>query len=272
MRFAVTLFAALTLPVACLAAPFTPPSAPATDFRVEAKTTIPGAVLAPGQYTINVIEHLNNRVILQVSDKKGKVRSTFLGLENESLPEPAEGPVFWGGKLLALRGFAFPGALPVEFVYPKAEAVAIAQGNTDKVLAIDPASDNLSFIHDRLSTQDMQIVTLWTLKSTRVGPGSQPAIEASRYQAPVAPAASAASPAQVASASPTLGRPSSPRHDALSEPVDSASAQEQAVLRKPRIAALPHTASYFPLLLLCSILCLLGAAILGTLRRYADAG
>ena len=221
MRYAVILLAATMLPPVYSAAAATPSASMmdvslATNFTVDAKTTIPGAVLPPGLYTISVIEHLTDRVILQVSDKNGKIQSTFLGLTNSSLTSAGQGPVPWGGKLTALRGFTFPGASPVEFVYPKAQAVAIAKGNSDKVLAIDPASDNLSITHDKLSTQDMQIVTLWTLKSTRVGPDSEPAIEAARYQVPPAPTPATAAPPLVASLAPTPGRPAAMRREVSS--------------------------------------------------------
>ena len=275
MRYAVILFAATMLPPALLAAAASSPAAAmdlslATNFTVDAKTTIPGAVLLPGQYTISVIEHLTDRVILQVSDKNGKVQSTFLGLTNSSLTSAGQGPVIWAGKLAALRGFTFPGASPVEFVYPKTQAVAIAKGNLDKVLAIDPASDNLSITHDKLSTQDMQIVTLWTLKSTRVGPDSEPAIEATRYQVPSLPAPATAAPSLVANAAPAPVRPASTRQEISAKSGDPSSPQAPLVSRKHVIAVLPHTASNFPLLLLCSVLSLFGAATFRTRRLYSD--
>ena len=70
----------------------------------------------------------------------------------------------------------------VEFVYPKADAVAIAKSNQSKVPAIDPASEG-KVADKNLSQDDMEVVTLWLLSSTTVGPNdSAPAIKAEKYQ------------------------------------------------------------------------------------------
>ena len=273
MRYAAFLLAVTLMPTALFAAravPITDPGVDvplATNFSVDAKTTIPGATIAPGQYTISVVEHLTDRVILRVADKDGKVKSMFLGLTTTALPSNGgSGPILWTGKgEEALRGFTFPGAPPVEFVYPKAQAVTIAKDNSDKVLAIDPASDNLSVTHDNLSKQDMQIVTLWTLRSTRVGPDAQPAIEAARYQVPATPAPAAAPPVDVARATPP------PRPGAAPRTFTPKPAQAAPVTRRHAIAALPHTASNLPAMLLAAVLALLGSAALRLRRLYANA-
>ena len=216
------------------------------SFTVDSKTLIPGKTLSPGDYTISVVDHLTDRVILRVTDKKGNVESTFLGLTSLGLPiASSAGPVRWTGQgSPALRGFRFPGAPPVEFVYPKAQAVTIAKGNSDKVLAIDPASDNLSIKHDKLSNQDMEIVTLWTLKSTRVGPSSQPAIEAAKYQpipSPVpTPTPAPVQPAYVAKADAPV-RPASRSWPVMSRP--GRALRQASPLRLRRLASSPQSAN-----------------------------
>ena len=247
-----------------------------TDFTLDTKTLIPGKTLSPGQYTISVVDHLTDRVILKVVDKKGKVESTFLGLTSPGLPAASSaGPVRWNGKgTVALRGFLFPGAPPVEFGYPKTQAVTIAKGNSDKVLAVDPASDNLSIQHDQLSNQDMQIVTLWTLKSTRVGPDSEPAIEAAKYQPPT-PAATA-QPAYVAHAdsaperAPSSASASRPAPTQVASNSPAPAPQRQTAVRKPTVAVLPHTASNLPLMMLASLLALFVVIVLRISVFYTD--
>ena len=271
MRYAALILAVTLTPTALFAARAVPTADPsvdvplATSFSVDAKTAIPGATIAPGQYTISVVEHLTDRVILRVADKDGKVKSMFLGLTTTALKSTASsGPILWTGSgESSLRGFAFPGTPPVEFVYPKTQAVAIAKTNSDKVLAIDPASDNLSVSHDNLSKQDMQIVTLWTLRSTRVGPDAQPAIEAAKYQVP-ATAAPSAAPVEVAAATPP-SRPGAAPRSVNPKPEQAAPAP-----RKHAIAALPHTASNLPALLLAAVLALLGAAALRLGRLHVS--
>ena len=249
------------------------PSQLTASFSVDASTTVPGKVLKPGSYTIRVVDHLSDRIVLRIEDPEGKAATTFLGLPASGLAASGSGPVSWptapkSGR--ALRGFAFPGGSSVEFVYPKDEAVAIAKVNSSKVAAIDPSSDNLP-AHKDLSRDDMQMVTLWALSATHVGPNEQPAIQAEHYKstetvaaasqvpaatpAPTANSAPVATPARgyVASAKPAV----MPRVSARPAPAP----QQVAALHRPAVvASLPHTASTLPSVLLASILCVVGAA------------
>ena len=201
-------------------------------FAVSESTKVPGLTLQPGTYSIRVVDHLADRLIVRVDDPNGSVHSTFIGIQNRGIPKPsAPGAVSWSSPAdgtTALRGFEFPGNGPVvEFVYPKAEAVAIAKTNSSKVAAIDPASEG-KVSDPSLSKDDMEVVTLWMLSSTQVGPGdAAPSIKAERYQ-------------QVASAKPP----------------------------KPVVSALPHTGSEMPLVWLVGAFSLAGAGVL-RIRRAA---
>ena len=85
----------------------------------------------------------------------------------------------------ALRGFVFANGTSVEFVYPKADAVALANANSATVVAIDPASEGRPELA-KLTNSDMEMVNLWMLTPVRVGPGNgQKGIEAKRYQSTV---------------------------------------------------------------------------------------
>ena len=73
-------------------------------------------------------------------------------------------------------GWLFPGeAAVLEFVYPKGDAVAIAKSNNAKVPAIDPVSEGRPEELKGLSKTDLELVTLWLLSSTQVGPGDSAA-------------------------------------------------------------------------------------------------
>jgi hypothetical protein len=87
-----------------------------------------------------------------------------------------------GGKHY-LRGWYFAGAPSVlEFVYPKSEAVAIAKGNQATVPPIDPASEGRPVSIKGLSKDDLEVVTLWLLSPTKVGPGdTSGGIQAAKY-------------------------------------------------------------------------------------------
>ncbi|MEO6816786.1 MAG: hypothetical protein ABI177_08780 [Edaphobacter sp.] len=157
-----------------------------TDFTISNPSNIPGATLPSGSYSIHVVNRLSDRYIVQVDSSDGAVHSTFLGIPNSKLPRSSNsGIVNWSNSVKGsdyLRGWKIAGApSAVEFVYPKAEAVNIANANQAKVPAIDPASDSMA-ADPTLSPRDMKLVTLWLLSAERVGPsGSAPSIKAERY-------------------------------------------------------------------------------------------
>jgi len=231
------------------------------------KTAVPGIVLKPGDYSIHIIDQLKDRYILQVEDSAGKPLSTFIGLHTPDFrPGVApgyRGPIFWAGAPRgekAMRGFSFPGNT-VELVYPKAEAVALAKLNANTVPAIDPESEGRA-PDLKLSLEDREVVTLWMLTATRVGPDNTPAIDAKRFVLPpgepgpaVRWADATASPAP----QPSQTRPA-PVQIAQASPSDA-----------PRIHSsvkkLPQTASDLPLMLLLALVSLSAAAALRFTRE-----
>ena len=184
-------------------------------FTVTQTTIVPGMTLQPGSYSIKVLDHLQDRYIVRIDDAAGSNHSTFIGVQDPKIKTGKTGVVNWSAGPdgnTALRGYAFGSSAPaVEFVYPKADAVAIAKLNASKVPAIDPASEGRPAEVSGLSKEDMEIVTLWLLSSSTVGPtDTAPSIKAEKLQ-------------QVAS---------------VSKP------------QKPVISKLPHTASLLPATLL----------------------
>jgi hypothetical protein len=237
-----------------------------SKFSVVKKTEVPGATLKAGDYSIRVVDHLSDRVVLQIEGRDGKALTTFLGLPSASLQNGvSKGPVAWNAGPKgedALRGFAFPGGVAVEFVYPKAEAVSIAKVNSGKVTAIDPASQGIP-AGTKLSKDDMQMLNLWLLSTTTVGSAndSQPAIQAERYQQPTQSAQ------QIQQASTDTAPAPNPSHARVSRVrvarQPSEANQELASVKRPApLSALPHTASSLPLIFLAGILALLLAVTL----------
>ena len=261
-------------------------------FQVTAKTEVPNATLQPGSYSIRILDHLRDRVILQVSSKGSRVETTFLAIPASTMANAPVGPIPYSagpkGKA-AMKGFAFPGGLAVEFVYPKNDAVSIAQANDTRVMAIDPASEG-RVAAPKLKQNDMEMITLWMLQPTRVGADDKKSagIAASRYQAPpsatTAPVetAQASQPAQstpaassytasTGSPSPST-RPIAPRRQ---RPVQLAQNDvpppppARTHTRPASVTALPHTGSNLPLLGLATFLCLFAGGSL-SLRRLAN--
>ncbi len=229
-----TLIAPLT---AAVTAPAIDPAGSTTSFTVRDETEVPGKTLSAGTYTIRVVDHLSDRMILRV-ERKGKLQTTFLALPKSSLPRSEQGPInLNSGAKPAMRGFVFPDGTVAEFVYPKAEAVGLAKSNNTTIPAVDPASEGRPDA-SKLSKEDMQMVTLWMLTPKAVGPNdSGPGITAAKYQVPA-----------------TRGG---------NDQTARASVPARPHVR-PAMAALPHTAGEMPLILLTGFGSLCAA---GWLRR-----
>ncbi len=242
---------------------------PSSRFTISEQSKVPGLTLKAGTYSIRIIDHLADRLIVRVDNAQGSSHATFLGIQNGNIPKPrTSGPVVWtkspsGGTVL--RGFEFPGGgSVVEFVYPKADAVSIATVNDAKVPAIDPASEGKVADKD-LSKDDLEVVTLWLLSSTTVGPNdaAKPGIQAERYQAPPS--------SQVASAGPGPGigggsGSAQASYNGAVAGTDTSQGAPRVRKAKPVIAKLPHTASTMPLVWLLGAFSLLGAALLRVFR------
>jgi LPXTG-motif cell wall-anchored protein len=159
----------------------------ASRFTVSQPLEVPGLTLRPGSYSIHVVDHLSERYVVRVDGPRGRTHSTFLAIENPDIPKPANpGQVLWtnapDGKEY-VRGWLFRGEPAVlEFVFPKNDAVAIAKSNDAKVPAIDPASEGRPAKIKGLSKSDLELVNLWLLSSTHVGPGdTSGGIQAEHY-------------------------------------------------------------------------------------------
>ncbi len=283
-----SLFTSL-VPAAVAADPAVPSSP--EQFQVRQKTEVPNTTLQPGNYSIRILDHLRDRVILQVSSKSNHVASTFLAIPASTMANAPVGPIPYasGPKgRAALKGFSFPGGVAVEFVYPKNDAVSIAQANDTRVMAIDPASEG-RVPAEKLNQTDMQMITLWMLEPSRVGPAdAKPGITAARYQAPQTATPAPVETAQVqppatASATTEAQGAATPRSP-YAAPLRTSSRRQRPAqiaqnetpqappvrthVRPANVKALPHTASLMPWLWLSTGLSLLTGGLL-SFRRVA---
>ncbi len=235
---------------------------PELSARLDASTPygVPGFVLPTGSFSINILDHLRDRYIVQIQSSNGAKLATFLGVPSKAIGPPENGKVVWPSSskgVSYLRGWYFSKAkVGMEFVYSKTDAVAIAQANNANVAAIDPASDGLTIAAPAgLSQQDLQIVTLWLLTPTRVGASHVASIEAKRYDSQPQTAAP-----QVAS----VPAPAPPQQVASAEP--PAQVASVAPHRRGGLHALPHTASNLGWFYLFGALSFAGALGLGMKR------
>jgi hypothetical protein len=165
---------------------FAAASVDSKKFIAPEPTNIPGLTLPSGSYVIEAVGHFSGRYVVRVDGRKFGHYS-FLALPNPEIAKPeTPGLLLWdkpaGGKQY-LRGWYFAGPPSVlEFVYPKAEAVAIAKSNQATVPAIDPASEGRALSIKGLTKEDLEVVTLWLLSPTQVGPGdTSGGIQARKY-------------------------------------------------------------------------------------------
>jgi hypothetical protein len=154
------------------------PAEAKSGLAIAQSTQIPGAVLAPGQYVIRELDHLSDRTILEVAAPNGaKVIATFLSFPNARLKGKAGSVRYWtapqdGNKVL--RAWVDPSdGVAREFVYPKAEAVAIAKTATEPVAAIDPDSVPELKGKATLTEDDLKVIQLWSLAMTMVDPATK---------------------------------------------------------------------------------------------------
>ena len=232
----------------------------ASVFAVTHETAVPGRVLKAGTYTIQIVDHLSDRSVIRISSEN-KAPITFLAVSSPNVTQSLSiAPVSWNKKLRgndALRGYNFPQGRYVEFVYPKDDAVALANANRESVVAVDPASENRPELA-KLSPSDLQLVNLWSLTPVKVSPANDAAlgIEARRYNAslasgaqpPISMAAGAGSEESLTLVQ-TIGMAEVHKPWLLAERIKG---------KAPK--RLPLTASYDPLLALLAVL-FLGTAL-----------
>ena len=242
-----------------------------TQLTLAQDTQVPGKTLKSGDYTIRIVDHLSDRMIIRV-EKNGKMQATFLAVPSSGLGRTGSGaiPLDKGaGAKSALRGFAFPNGTTAEFVYPKLEAVGLAKANDTKIPAIDPASQGMKG-NPSLSPTDREMVTLWLLSPTTVGPDAAAGIKAERYQQQVA---SVTPPAGVSPASAPRRQPIATAAPApqpvQQDPVAVAPSAPARPKTRPAMKALPHTAGTIPLVWLTGLLSLIGACLLTGRRLTA---
>ena len=147
----------------------------ATDSQrisVGEKLQIPGTTLKAGEYIFSVEDRLQDRAIVRITDVKGKTHDLLLAIPSDKLTSPGSGQLLYfpnnGSDKKILQGWMCGSCtVPLEFVYPKAEAVKITGTSAKGVLAVDPVYDKLP---KRLSQDDMKVVTLWLLSPKEITP------------------------------------------------------------------------------------------------------
>ncbi len=160
------------------------------------QTEIPGGELKPGTYTFAVEDRLPDRAIVRVSNAQDPAEHhLILTVPNRKISILSNDHLAYfktSDNLQPLRAWQCSACpAPLEFVYPKAEAVKLTGETAQTVMAVDPVYDKLPA---NLSPDDMKVVTLWLLSPERVTPeNTGQGVKAAKY---VPPANASASPTQ----------------------------------------------------------------------------
>jgi hypothetical protein len=120
-----------------------------TPLRLAEPTEIPYKVLPPGDYVIKVVNTQETRSIVQfLNANETEVIATVVAVPNYRV-RPAEATEFTyfqraSGHPQALKTWLYPGnSFGVEFVYPKAEAIVIAEETHETVVATPSAEPTM---------------------------------------------------------------------------------------------------------------------------------
>ena len=145
---------------------------------------VPDAVLQPGHYQIHLEDRLADRAIVRITEPGG-TEHYLLTVPSKSPKTSAKGLIFFPASTQDEILNAWNCSTcqrPLEFVYPKDEAVKLTAETGKPVLAYDPSYDKLPA---NLSPSDRAVVTLWLLSPKTVTPqGKGEGLTAAKYSTP----------------------------------------------------------------------------------------
>ncbi len=144
-RFGFLLLAAAAAALLLLSVPARADTAWRATLVIGEPTEIPGAVLQPGRYLVKVLDTQETRKVVQfLNADESSVVATAMAIPTYRVA-PAEQNEFVyfqraEGQPQALKSWIYPGNnYGVEFVYPKAEAVQLAQARHQEVYSAPSA-------------------------------------------------------------------------------------------------------------------------------------
>jgi len=235
------LLAALTLTAGAAMAQ-TMPADRLTKVTFSGPVSVPGMTLPAGTYTFRIADSDADRHIVQIFDKDSmKLYTTLLAIPAQRA-EASGDPVITfketpADRAPALRYWYYAGDTDGnEFVYPKAQAMAIAKASGEPVMAVESAGTSID---------DMKHGTV-----SRVTPDNAAA------RPPAQPATPEPAPTQAPAAAPQQSAPAQPPAATPEQPTTAPSSPQRPVGTSGR---LPKTASNVPLVGLIGLFALAGA-------------
>ncbi len=213
-----------------------------TYFTFSAPVELPGITLPAGTYMFKHPDASADRHIVQVFSKDGQhIYATIMTIPDER-PTPSNEPVVTfaetpAGTPEAIKAWFYPGdTIGDEFIYPKEQALRIAQATHQSVLS------SASVPQKPTSPSKSQVAAVQNGNVSRVTSNGQTAALRGEGSATAAPMKS-------------LDRPKTETPVATSGQASSSTNQHEADVRHQRVrrAHLPSTASNLPLVALASL-------------------
>jgi len=271
MRRTKTTLAALCAALALTASAAIAQTTPAdrtTFVTFSGAVSIPGMTLPAGTYTFRLANSQTDRHIVQVFNREGtKLFTTLLAVPAQR-PEPEGDPVITfketpSDRPPAVHFWYYAGEKDGnELVYPKAQAMQIAQASGEGVMSVDSNGNTIddwnSGKMSRVTKADAEPVAAEQQQQpAQPSTPEQPAMTAQQPATP--PAQPATTPEPTPAQSAPTAAPTTP-----SVPPPSASDNEQRPVGTS--GSLPHTASEVPLVGLIGLLALAGAVAIRVAR------
>jgi hypothetical protein len=255
----------------------------AQDFNTNERTyltfssavELPSVTLQPGTYLFRLADSQSNRHIVQVfSQDEKQIHATILAVPAERLEVTGETVVTFRetgeGATPAVQYWYYPGdRIGHEFVYPKDQAMKIAQRTGQNVLSTD--GDVASSGSTVSSTGPDGQMTEWKREGTTATPDQTAASGAVTPEPQPAPAATPKPEEETVAPSEETRNPeteSPPAEPSTAAAAGQTSASERSTVgTSGQTSELPRTASPLPLSALIGLLSLGGAMALRRARR-----
>jgi len=230
---------------------------------------LPGVTLAAGTYTFKLADLSGSKHVVHVMTKEDspKLITTLMTIPNERLDPVKDTYIMFqerpAGMPQAMKAWFYPGrSIGEEFIYPKQQAVAIAQANNTSVLSSE--GDSVGRVSSTGGfDQDSTTASTATTSTTTASAAAQPTTTADSTST-----TSTTSTTARASAAPDAAAPVAQAEVVSPAPV--VRQEPRPVGTAGQVArSLPRTASPLALFELISLLSIAGGAGLRQLRRRA---
>jgi hypothetical protein len=256
---------------------------------------VPGAVLPAGTYMLKLADPDSGRRVIQIWDQEGKkLFTTLLSIPDQMIEAQDEPVVLFterpSGEPQAIKAWFYPSdRYGYEFVYPKDQAIKIAQATNASVLAQNETPKDDADVATRAGAtvgRVNQSGQFEETRSARAEESAQPAPAPAQTPRPApdpqasTPAAADQTPAPAAATQPSANRTGAASPAPARRPGASASAARStdegaatgtSTSRREAVGTsgeLPNTASWLPVIQLLAALSLAGAVGARQLRQF----